>query len=359
MSAEPEDALWTGMPVFVTGHTGFKGCWMSMMLHRLGAQVWGYALDPPTEPSLFETASVGRLLANDERGDIRDLAHLRRALTDSGAAIVFHLAAQPLVVPGYEDPVGTFETNTIGTMNVLEAARASPTVRAVVVVTTDKCYEIHGGSTAYRETDRVGGADPYSASKAAAEIVVGAYRSSYFVGPDTAAIASVRAGNVVGGGDWAAERLVPDCIRAYSAGAPVVLRYPRAVRPWQHVFEPLTGYLLLAEQLLSDAALSFEGAWNFGPDEGTDATVQQVAAAIAAEWGEGAEVQIDPASGRFTESAVLRLDSTKARSQLGWAPRWSTEQALRRAVRWYRAAADHADMVELSLAELDDYRAAR
>ena len=353
-------ALWRGCSVFVTGHTGFKGSWLALWLHQLGAKVHGYALDPPTEPSLFEVARIRSLLASDTRADLADIARLKLALSAAQPAVLFHLAAQPLVREGYRDPLGTLASNVMGTANVLEAVREIHSIRAAVLITTDKVYENREWVYPYREVDRLGGHDPYSASKAAAEIVVASYRASFFADKSdhNARLATARAGNVIGGGDWAADRLVPDCQRAYAAGELVRLRFPRAVRPWQHVLEPLAGYLGLAEHLLTPDNASFDKAWNFGPDASGDATVGEVAEATARLWGDSAGVELAPSSENPREAGLLRLDSSCARNELGWKPRWSLQQALEQTVAWHRAWTLGADMATVSLDQIRAYEAA-
>ena len=345
--------MWTNTPVFLTGHTGFKGSWLALWLHALGAQVHGYALDPNTTPSLFDVARVADVLASDTRGDLADRAALQAALAAAQPTVVFHLAAQPLVRASYADPLGTFATNVMGTAHLLEAVRSVPSVRAVVVVTTDKVYDNREWVYPYRESDALGGHDPYSASKGAAEIVAASYRASFFHTPTSPRIATARAGNVIGGGDWAADRLLPDCLAAFADNHPVQLRYPGAVRPWQHVLEPLSGYLGLAKALLHAPAAAT--AWNFGPDARGDATVGQVAQRLAALWGQGACVNIPGGGNHPHEAGQLRLDITRARAELGWQPRWSLDDALVHTVAWHRAWLAGHDMAAASRAQIASY----
>jgi CDP-glucose 4,6-dehydratase len=346
-----------GKSVLITGHSGFKGGWLALWLGRLGAMVHGYALDPPTHPSLFEVARVGSVLASDTRRDIADVSALKSTLHTVQPEVIFHLAAQPLVRAGYCSPAETMACNIMGTANVLEAARTSQSVRALVLITSDKVYENREWPFAYRESDSLGGRDPYSASKAAAEIVAASYRASFFSerAAHPARIATARAGNVIGGGDWAADRLVPDCIRAFVEAAPVHLRFPGAVRPWQHVLEPLAGYLKLGEKLLAPEGEKFARAWNFGPDSGGDASVSQVAETVARLWGPGAQVSLAPAIANPHEAGLLRLDSTLARTTLGWQPRWSLEHSLRQTVAWYRAWSRGDDMAAFSRDQILGY----
>jgi CDP-glucose 4,6-dehydratase len=352
--------FYAGKRILVTGHTGFKGGWLALWLHRLGATVHGYALNPPTEPSLFESAGIAKALTTDTRADLADLARLKVALNNAEPEIVFHLAAQPLVLASYRDPLGTLATNVMGTANVLEAVRAVHTVRALVLITTDKVYESREGAHPYRESDSLGGHDPYSASKAGAEMVAASYRASFFTGQNghPASVATVRAGNVIGGGDWATDRLIPDCVRAFVKGECVHLRFPSAVRPWQHVLEPLAGYLQLAQRLFAPDGAKFAKAWNFGPDAGGDATVGEIAEITARLWGDGARVECMPSPQNAHEACSLRLDSTLARTELGWKPRWPLDQALAQTVAWYRAWNRGADMAAISLDQIRAYEAA-
>ena len=351
---------YAGRSVLVTGHTGFKGAWLTEWLHSLGASVTGYALDPPTQPSLFESLELGGRIRHVV-ADIRDVQRLAGELQAAQPEVVFHLAAQAIVRQGYAAPRETFETNLMGTVNLLEAARACPSVRAMVIVTSDKCYENHETGRPYRETDPLGGRDPYSASKGCAELVTTAYRESFFA--QGALVASARAGNVIGGGDWAVDRLLPDAVRALTAGDPIVVRNPDAVRPWQHVLEPLSGYLQLAARLL-DGDRALAGAWNFGPtDDSGDRPVRWVVERFLEAWGSGTWTQAGGSAVEPHEAHLLSLDSAKARNHLGWGPVWDAQTAVRRTADWYReyhrAPADARSLVQDELhAFEDDARAA-
>ncbi len=330
-----DTGAWRGRRVLVTGHTGFKGGWLGLWLTSMGAKVGGYALDPPTEPSFF-TACAMQELVQDVRGDIRDLVATRRALEDFAPDVVFHLAAQPIVRDGYRAPVETYATNVVGTASVLDACRHVPAVRAIVVVTTDKCYENREWVWGYRESDALGGHDPYSNSKACTELVSDSFRRSFFSrAAPPVGLATARAGNVIGGGDWAADRLIPDLVRAMIERREAVIRNPGATRPWQHVLEPLSGYLALAERLLEDAPAFSEG-WNFGPDEGGDQPVGAVVERFARHWPGKLRWSVDGAA-QPHEAGRLMLDSTKARSRLGWKPRLPLDDALRLTAEWYDA----------------------
>ena len=322
-----------GRSVFLTGHTGFKGSWLAEWLETLGAEVTGYALEPPTLPNLFDVLDLGSRIRHIV-ADVRDCDRLTAEVRATEPSVIFHLAAQAVVRRGYMEPRETFDTNVMGTVNVLEAARACPSVRAVVIVTSDKCYENHETERPYRETDPMGGHDPYSASKGAAELVTAAYRESFF--SDGAAVASARAGNVIGGGDWAEDRIVPDAARALAAGNPIVVRNPDATRPWQHVLEPLSGYLWLGARLLSDGQ-RLAGPWNFGPtNAGEDRSVRWVVEQFLAEWGSGSWSAVEEPENQPHEAHRLSLDSSKAREQLGWAPVWDAPTAVARTAAWYR-----------------------
>ncbi len=348
---------WRGRKVFLTGHTGFKGGWLSLWLAAKGAEVRGFALEPDTQPNLFAVASIGAAV-EDIRGDVRDYPMLEAAMKEFAPEVVFHLAAQPLVRRSYADPLGTFSTNVMGTANVLEAIRKTPSVRAVVCITTDKCYQNREWVWPYRETDALGGIDPYSSSKACAEIVSAAFRNSYFpaerFGDHRVAIATARAGNVIGGGDWSEDRLIPDLIRGFLAGSPVLIRRPRATRPWQHVLEPLHGYMLLAEHLLS-ARADCATAFNFGPGDGDAWPVERVVAKLAALWGQGASWELGDSGEGVHEAHQLRLDASKARTQLGWRPRLRTDVALEWTLDWYRNWQSGAPMAERTRAQIGQY----
>lgn len=329
-----DTAQWRGRRVFLSGHTGFKGGWLSLWLASLGAEVAGYALPPSTTPSLFELAGLEGALAGHHLADIRDPATLGAALAAAEPEVVFHLAAQPLVRLSYREPLETWATNVMGTANLLEAVRHCPSVRAVVAVTTDKCYDNREWVWGYRETDPLGGHDPYSASKAGAELVAQSYRKSFFAGQGPL-LATARAGNVIGGGDWSEDRLIPDAARAASAGRDLLIRNPSATRPWQHVLESLHGYLLLAERLLAGEA-EFADAFNFGPDAADNLRVADVLARLQAHWPE-LSWKLDPAAGEAPhEARALYLDSAKARSRLGWLPVWSLDRGLEMTAKWYR-----------------------
>jgi CDP-glucose 4,6-dehydratase len=334
----PDPTFWAGRRVLLLGHTGFKGSWLGLWLHRLGARVAGLALPPPTDPSLFALSGL-RDLVPTTYADIRDLAAVRDATQAWAPEIVFHLAAQPLVRRSYREPVETYATNVMGTVHVLEAVRTTPSVRGVVVVTSDKCYENREWPWAYRENEAMGGHDPYSSSKGCAELVTAAYRRSFFTGSDgrTVGIATARAGNVIGGGDWAEDRLLPDCVRALGAGHAIEIRNPHAIRPWQHTLEPLCGYLVLAERLIGNAA-GFGDAWNFGPAEDDARTVGWIVSRVTADWGPGATWTQTTADAPH-ESTTLKVDASRARMKLGWTPRLRLEDALDWTTAWYRRQA--------------------
>ena len=326
--------VYSGKNILVTGHTGFKGSWLSLWLYCMGANVVGYALAPATERDNFVLCGLHEKII-DLRGDIRDSSALGKAFDTYRPEIVFHLAAQPIVRRSYEIPAETFETNVMGTVHVLEAIRSSGTAKAGIIITSDKCYENREQLWGYRENDRLGGYDPYSASKGCAEIVTAAYQKSYFGRDSGKAIASVRAGNVIGGGDWSDSRLVPDCIRALESQKPIEIRNPNSVRPWQFVLEPLYGYLLLGAKLLQQGS-RYGGAWNFGPDYDSVATVKTVTDQLIALWGNGASRNCDRLQDAPHEAALLSLDCTKAKALLGWKPRLKLQKALDYTVEWYK-----------------------
>lgn len=325
-----------GRRVLLTGHTGFKGPWMALWLRGLGAGVAGYALAPDTEPNLFTLASVAEVI-EDVRGDVRDFPRLLGAFEAFRPEVAFHLAAQPLVRRSYREPRETFETNVMGTVHFLEAVRQTPSVRAAVVVTSDKCYENREWVWGYRENDPVGGHDPYSASKGAAEVVAAGYRRSFFAGAGAAGVATARAGNVIGGGDWAEDRIIPDAVRAAAKGEPLVVRNPGAVRPWQHVLEPLGGYLALGARLLEDPT-RYGGAWNFGPDHRDVCAVRELASAFYSALGKGEWSAKETAAAGEHEANMLWLSCDKARMRLAWTPVWGLDEAVERTADWYRKA---------------------
>ncbi|AFC31238.1 CDP-glucose 4,6-dehydratase [Paenibacillus mucilaginosus 3016] len=356
--------FWKGRKVWLTGHTGFKGTWLSIWLHAMGAEVTGFSLEPPTDPSLFRLSGMaGRM--NSIFGDVRDGVQLRCAMEKALPEVVLHLAAQPLVRESYRRPQDTYATNVMGTVNVLEAVRslhaAGHNVSSVVMVTTDKVYENREWLWGYREDEPLGGYDPYSSSKACAELVTAAYRSSYFPPERYAehgvAIATARAGNVIGGGDWAADRLLPDCFRALERGVEIVIRRPGATRPWQHVLEPLAGYLRLAE-LLRYRGAAYAEAWNFGPREEDARTVESIVRQVCRQWGEGAGYRVEEDLS-LHEHHLLRLDCSKAWSRLGLRPRWNAEESVAAVLDWVQAYRGGADPYELCLRQIKAYEGVR
>ena len=322
--------FWSGMRVFLTGHTGFKGSWLSLWLQDAGAEVTGYALEPPTTPSLYEAASVASGM-HSITADIRDGERLTRSMKEAQPAIVFHMAAQSLVRPSYSNPVETYATNAMGTVNLLEAVRSTDSVRAVVIVTSDKCYENREWLWGYRESEALGGYDPYSSSKACAELVTASFMRAFFDSTKVS-VATARSGNVVGGGDWSSDRLIPDIVRSYENGMPLSLRNPGATRPWQHVLEPLHGYLMLAEAL-SSSETHARCAWNFGPDVSHERDVDWVATHFIDAWGQPKAIELIP--GRRHEAHALALDSSKARRMLNWQPRLDIDTTIAWTARWY------------------------
>lgn len=344
--------FWAGKRVLITGHTGFKGSWLSLWLQSMGAELSGLALAPPTTPALFQEAGVGQGMVSTV-GDVRDYSTVLAAMEACRPEVIFHLAAQPLVRYSYQEPIETYSTNVLGTVHVLEAARHVGSVRAIINVTTDKCYENREWFWGYRENEAMGGHDPYSSSKGCAELVTSAYRRSYFH-DSTIALASVRAGNIVGGGDWALDRLVPDILRAFERSQPVVIRNPYAIRPWQHVLEPLSGYLILAERLFEEGQV-YADSWNFGPVEEDVRPVQWIVENMAENWGDEASWRLDDAKHPH-EASYLKLDISKAKSLLGWRPRWSLAEALGQIVNWHRTWLDKGSVKNACLAQIEEYR---
>jgi CDP-glucose 4,6-dehydratase len=352
-------SFWCGKKVFITGHTGFKGSWLSLWLQQLDADVIGYALEPTSRPNLFEVARVPQRMTSII-GDIRDGSMLTNAMRHVAPDIVIHMAAQALVRRSYVCPVETYSTNILGTVNLLEAVRQTPSVRAVVNVTTDKCYENKEWVWGYRESDPMGGSDPYSSSKGCAELVTAAYRNSFFNPASNSehqvALATGRAGNVIGGGDWSEDRLIPDILRAIQNGERVAIRNPRATRPWQHVLEPLSGYLALAEKLYSEG-VAFAEAFNFGPADEDAKPVQWIAEQLTRSWGDGASWQLDGGTHPH-EAHYLKLDCSKARTKLDWSPRWPIRKAIQEIIVWHKAHFEHYsshDMRALCLQQIEDY----
>ena len=350
------NGVYKNRKVLITGHTGFKGSWLCLLLNELGADVYGYALKPPTEPSLFEEAGIEKLITS-RIGDIRDLTYLQQVMQEVQPEIVIHMAAQPLVRDSYKIPVETYATNVMGTVNLLEACRNKSSVKAIVNVTTDKCYENKEWHWGYRENEPMGGYDPYSNSKGCSELVTSAYRNSYFNPKDYekhgVAIASARAGNVIGGGDWANDRLIPDFIRAISKGKKLVIRSPFAIRPWQHVLEPLTGYLTLAAKLYSEGS-EYAQAWNFGPDDSDAKNVEWITQTICEFWGEGAAYELDN-NPQPHEASYLKLDCSKAKAELDWIPKWNINQALESIIEWNKAFLLGKEMREITLQQIIEY----
>ena len=344
--------FWRGKRLFLTGHTGFKGSWLSLWLQSLGAELHGLALEAPTTPNLFTVAQVTNGMASSTLGDIRDLATVQKAMQASQADIVIHMAAQPLVRLSYAEPVGTYATNVMGTVHVLESARHTPSVKAVVVVTTDKCYENKEWAWGYREDEPMGGHDPYSNSKGCSELVTSAYRRSFFQ-ENGIALASARAGNVIGGGDWAADRLIPDILRAFEKNQPVIIRNPYATRPWQHVLEPLSSYLTLAELLYTEGQACAEG-WNFGPHDDDARPVQWIVEHLVNSWDNGATWQLDGGAHPH-EANYLKLDISKSKARLGWQPRWALSTALEKITAWHHAYLAATNMHEFTMQQIQNY----
>ena len=356
--AHVDPIFWRGKKVFLTGHTGFKGSWLSLWLASMGAKITGYALAPNTTPNLFDVLAIDSLIIKSHIADIRDLAGLQKAMSEAKPDVVIHMAAQPLVRYSYVNPVETYATNVMGTVHVLESTRAIDSVHATVVVTTDKCYENHERAEGYREDEAMGGYDPYSNSKGCAELVTSAYRQSYFSCPNSInKVASARAGNVIGGGDWSEDRLIPDAIKAFEASKPLMIRNPLATRPWQHVLEPLSGYLILA-QALFEQGTAFASGWNFGPRDEDNRTVKEVVDLLISGWGETVCWEKE-GSEQPHEANLLKLDCSKARSQLGWIPKWNLEAATQKIVEWQKAFQAKENMQEISLAQINSYMSAK
>lgn len=346
-----DQEFWKSKRVFLTGHTGFKGSWLSLWLVSLGAEVKGYALNPPTSPSLFNEARVASIM-DSQIGDIRDQDALHESMTSFNPDILIHMAAQSLVKYSYDAPIETYEVNVIGTVKVLEVARSCPNLKAIVNITTDKCYENDGRSKGYRENDPLGGYDPYSSSKGCSELITAAYRRS-FLAEVGVAVASARAGNVIGGGDWAVDRLIPDILRAFGESRPVVIRNPHATRPWQHVLEPLSGYLQLAIKLFEDGIEYAEG-WNFGPNSEDVQPVQWIVEQFTQQWGDGANWQLDDAEHPH-EARYLKLDCSNAQTRLGWRPQWTLAQALNHIIAWHKAQQSGENMQDFSLKQIANF----
>lgn len=345
--------FWKGKRVFITGHTGFKGSWLSLWLQDMGAVIKGYALEPNTNPNLFTIANVAQNM-NSEIGDITDLDHITRSMKTFNPEVLIHMAAQPLVRLSYQEPVLTYVTNVMGTVNVLEAARKCTNLKAIVSVTTDKCYENKEWAWGYRENEPMGGHDPYSSSKGCAELVTAAYRKSFFDKPDSAVLASARAGNVIGGGDWSANRLIPDILRAFEKNEAVIVRNPMSTRPWQHVLEPLSGYLVLAQHLYNDGSDFAEG-WNFGPKDEDCKPVSWILDKMVTHWGNGASWKIDNNNNPH-EAGYLKLDCSKAAMRLNWYPKWNLEDTLESIINWHHHYISQKNIQEQCLLEIAKYQ---
>jgi CDP-glucose 4,6-dehydratase len=348
--------FWKGKRILITGHTGFKGSWLSLLLNKLGSDVYGFALEPPTDPNLFDAVGINELV-NSSISDIRDYDKLLRIIKPMKPEIIIHMAAQPLVRESYKNPVDTYAINVMGTVNLLEAVRHTPGIKAVVNVTTDKCYENRELHWGYHENEPMGGYDPYSNSKGCSELVTSAFRNSFFNAKDYqkhgVALASARAGNVIGGGDWAVDRLIPDFIRAITKGEEVKIRSPYSIRPWQYVLEPLTGYLMLAEKLYTDGPRYAE-AWNFGPDDTDAKGVEWIAERFSELWGYGFNYSVDK-DPQPHEASYLKLDCSKAKAGLGWNPKWNLEKALEATIEWYKAWLAREDIRSFTESQIDHY----
>jgi CDP-glucose 4,6-dehydratase len=350
--------FWRGKKVFITGHTGFKGSWLSLWLQMSGAEVYGYSLPPSTDPNLFELFGINKKI-NSQFGDIRNFNSLKESIVQSSPDILFHMAAQAIVNDSYLNPVETYDTNVMGTVNVLEAIRHSKTLKAAVIITSDKCYENKEWLWGYRENEPLGGYDPYSSSKACAEIITSAYRNSFFnsneYGKHGLAIATARAGNVIGGGDWAQHRLIPDIVRSIMANKDILIRRPNAIRPWQHVLEPLHGYMELAAKLFNQK-LFFADSWNFGPLDSNVRTVESILNAFMNTWGEDIKYRTQESKSAVHEAHYLKLDSSKARTLLEWYPQWDIKETIQKTALWYKAFFNHEDMFLYSIREIEQYQ---
>jgi CDP-glucose 4,6-dehydratase len=353
--ANVDPFFWKGKKVFLTGHTGFKGSWLCLWLTSMGAKVFGYSLAPNTTPNLFEVLAINSLINRSYLADIRDLVVLQKVMSDVEPDVVIHMAAQPLVRYSYLNPVETYATNVMGTVHVLEGVRNVDSVRATVIVTTDKCYENKEWVWGYREDDPLGGYDPYSNSKGCAELVTTAYRESFFSSSNSKnSIASARAGNVIGGGDWSKDRLIPDAIKAFESNKRLIIRNPFATRPWQHVLEPLSGYLVLAQALYNKGS-TFASSWNFGPEDSDNRTVQELVDLLISNWGKTAEWSREVEEQPY-EASFLKLDCSKARIKLGWIPKWNLEIASQKVVEWQKSFQAKESMQEVSLAQIYEYQ---
>jgi CDP-glucose 4,6-dehydratase len=347
---KPDTSFWKNKRVLITGNTGFKGSWFSIIMNYLGADIMGYSLNPPTKPSMFEVCGLKSII-NTQIADINNYELLSKNIQNFNPEIIFHLAAQPLVKYSYENPLLTYETNVLGTAKLLEAAKQCKSLKSIVVITTDKCYENKEWIYGYRENDTLGGYDPYASSKACAELVTDAYRKS-FLNQLNINIATARAGNVIGGGDWADNRLVPDCIRAIISSTNIPIRYPYAVRPWQHVIEPLSGYILLAEKLFNNNI--FAEAWNVGPENESIKTVEWIVKNLIEKWKTPINIEYDT-NLIHHETTLLSLDSTKAKLKLNWKPKWSVEKALEEIINWHKALLNNKNMMDISLSQIEEY----
>ncbi|MGF7049229.1 CDP-glucose 4,6-dehydratase [Paenibacillus sp. DS2015] len=352
-----EKSFWKDKRVFLTGHTGFKGSWLCLWLSSMGAKVTGYSLEPSTQPSLYELCQIQSLIHRSIIADIREKETLQAAMLESQPEIVIHMAAQPLVRESYKNPVDTYSINVMGTVNLFEAVRACESVVAVVNVTTDKCYDNKEWAWGYRENEPLGGYDPYSSSKACSELVTSAYRNSFFNELNdgrSVAVASARAGNVIGGGDWAADRLIPDCVRSIVSGELIKLRNPYSIRPWQHVLEPLGGYLLLAQKLYENGS-EYASAWNFGPNDEDAKPVEWIVKSMCQKWGAGVNYEIDK-DPQPHEAQYLKLDCSKAKNELNWNPRWNLEQAIDRIIEFTLGFQKNENLREICFKQIDQYQ---